>query len=91
MELEELELMSDNVLACIACESFTGQKIPDLEERIATYHRLIYNYSEELRKKEQLTYKGRIIRTPAQFKKACEKEGWTWLVDDATREDFANA
>lgn len=91
MELQELEEMSDRVLAAIAYESFTGHKIPDLDEKISTYRRLVYNYGESLRRTNSLTHHGKTINTPTQFKRACENEGWTWLIDDATREDFANA
>ena len=91
MELIELEELSDKLIAEIYYERYTGQKHPTLEQDMTLYWSLIPNYAAVLRKKNELTHKGKVITTPRQFKKACEFEGWTWLIDDAEREVSSNA
>lgn len=91
MELNELNKIQDEVSASIAFERFSGSKIPNLEHKIAEYRQLVSNYAASLREKNQLTHNGKLIKTPNQFKRICEKEGMSWLLDNATPEVNPNA
>ena len=91
MELIELEELSDKLIAEIYFERYTGQTHPTLKQDMALYKELIYDYAAILRRKNDLTHKGKIISTPRQFQRACEIEGWSWLLDDAKKEVSSNA
>ncbi len=82
MELIDLFRQQEKISCDILIERFHGITFPELEREIKEYKTLTMDFAAALRRNNQLTHKGRQVKTKPDLKKICIEEGWTELFID---------
>lgn len=82
MELIDLFRQQEKISCDILIERFHDITVPELEREIKEYKTLTMNFAAALRRNNQLTHKGRQVKTKPDLKKICIEEGWTELFID---------
>lgn len=83
MELIELQREQEQITCLIFQEREEGRQLSSLPERIKKYKEMVRDYAAQLRSRKELYHKGEQILTKPAFRRACVREGWWNLIDDA--------
>ena len=89
MELYDLYKWQETIISDILVERFHNITVPGLPRSIAEYKALVANYAAVLRQKQQLTHRGRLIKTKSDLKSTIIEEGWDYLLKDMEDENDA--